>query len=97
MSGKNFHLIHPSAEIKNAVLQTVRGAFEYQGQKCSALSRLYAPASLWNNGFKDALLTEVAKLKVGPPQDWTNFIGPVMCVHRFTSSILLRSDIGDLS
>ena len=95
--GKNFHLIHPSAEIKNAVLQTVRGAFEYQGQKCSALSRLYAPASLWNNGFKDALLTEVAKLKVGPPQDWTNFIGPVMYVRRFTYSIFLESDISNLS
>ncbi|CAL1700066.1 unnamed protein product [Somion occarium] len=75
--GKNFHLIHPSAEVKNAVLQTVRGAFEYQGQKCSALSRLYVPSSAWN-GFKEQLLTEVAKLKVGPPQDWTNFIGPVI-------------------
>ena len=50
------------------------------GQKCSALSRLYIASSLWNNGFKDQLLAEVAKLKVGGPQDFTNFIGPVMYV-----------------
>ncbi|GJE87410.1 delta-1-pyrroline-5-carboxylate dehydrogenase [Phanerochaete sordida] len=76
--GKNFHLIHKSAELRNAVSQTVRGAFEYQGQKCSALSRLYIASSLWNSGFKEQLLTEVAKLKVGAPQEWTNFIGPVI-------------------
>ncbi|RDX53721.1 delta-1-pyrroline-5-carboxylate dehydrogenase [Polyporus arcularius HHB13444] len=76
--GKNFHLIHPSAEIKNAVMQTVRGAFEYQGQKCSALSRLYVASSVWKAGFKDLLLAEVAKLKVGPVTDFTNFIGPVI-------------------
>ena len=57
---------------------TVRGAFEYQGQKCSALSRLYVASSLWNGGFKEQLLAEVAKLKVGAPQDWANFIGPVI-------------------
>ena len=51
--GKNFHLVHPSAEPRNAVMQTVRGAFEYQGQKCSALSRLYVASSLWNGGFKE--------------------------------------------
>ncbi len=78
--GKNFHLVHPSAEIKNAVMQTVRGAFEYQGQKCSALSRLYVASSVWKAGFKDLLLAEVAKLKVGPVTDFTNFIGPVMYV-----------------
>ncbi|EMD40391.1 delta-1-pyrroline-5-carboxylate dehydrogenase [Gelatoporia subvermispora B] len=76
--GKNFHLIHSSAEIKNAVMQTIRGAFEYQGQKCSALSRAYISSSVWNAGFKEQLLEEVAKLKVGPPQDFSNFIGPVI-------------------
>lgn len=76
--GKNFHLIHPSAELKNAVLQSVRSAFEYQGQKCSALSRLYVPSSLWKNGFKDLLLSEVAKIKVGPVTDPGNFMGPVI-------------------
>ncbi|OBZ70478.1 Delta-1-pyrroline-5-carboxylate dehydrogenase [Grifola frondosa] len=76
--GKNFHLVHSSAEIKNAVMQSVRGAFEYQGQKCSALSRLYVSSSVWNAGFKEQLVAEVAKLKVGPAQDFTNFIGPVI-------------------
>ncbi|KAH9030126.1 delta-1-pyrroline-5-carboxylate dehydrogenase [Lactarius pseudohatsudake] len=76
--GKNFHVIHKSAEIRNAVLQSVRGAFEYQGQKCSALSRLYVSASLWKGGFKDSFLEEIAKIKVGPPQDFSNFLGPVI-------------------
>lgn len=61
----------------------MRAAFEYQGQKCSALSRLYVPSSLWNNGFKDQLLEEVAKLKVGSYKDFTAFIGPVMYVSSF--------------
>ena len=50
------------------------------GQKCSALSRLYVPTSLWASGFKDQLLAEVRKIKVGPPQDFGNFMGPVMFV-----------------
>jgi len=48
------------------------------GQKCSALSRLYVASSVWNQGFKDQLLDEVVKIKVGPPQDWSSFMGPVM-------------------
>ncbi|KAG6836153.1 hypothetical protein H0H93_010882 [Arthromyces matolae] len=76
--GKNFHVVHKSAEIRNAVLQSVRGAFEYQGQKCSALSRLYVSSSVWNNGFKDQLLSEIAKIKVGSPLDFSNFMGPVI-------------------
>ncbi|KAF5371286.1 hypothetical protein D9758_004244 [Tetrapyrgos nigripes] len=62
--GKNWHLVHESAEVRNAVNQAVRGAFEYQGQKCSALSRLYVSLSLWNKsgGFKDILLGEVKKI-----------------------------------
>ena len=65
------------------MLQSVRSAFEYQGQKCSALSRLYVSASVWNGGFKGQLLGEIAKIKVGPPQDFTNFMGPVMCASLF--------------
>jgi 1-pyrroline-5-carboxylate dehydrogenase len=76
--GKNFHVIHKSAEIRNAVLQSIRGGFEYQGQKCSALSRLYVSSSLWSSGFKDLLLSEVAKIKVGSPSDFSNFMGPVI-------------------
>ncbi len=75
--GKNFHLIHRSADISNAVTNTIRGAFEYQGQKCSATSRAYVPASMWKE-FKSQLLSETEKLKVGGPEDFGNFIGPVI-------------------
>lgn len=75
--GKNFHLIHSSADVENAAIQTVRGAFEYQGQKCSATSRTYVPKSLWPQ-FKEKIATETAALKVGPPTDHQNFIGPVI-------------------
>ncbi|TIA25377.1 delta-1-pyrroline-5-carboxylate dehydrogenase 1 [Aureobasidium pullulans] len=75
--GKNFHLIHPSADVDNAVINTVRGAFEYQGQKCSATSRAYFPASLWSS-VKAGLISETEKLKIGDPEDYSNFIGPVI-------------------
>ena len=75
--GKNFHVIHNSAALENAVFQTVRGAFEYQGQKCSATSRAYVPASI-SSKFKDLLISETKKLKVGPPTEFPNFIGPVI-------------------
>lgn len=75
--GKNFHLIHKSADLQNAVVQTVRGAFEYQGQKCSACSRLYVPASMWDE-FRKQLVAHVEKLKMGPPEEFGNFIGPVI-------------------
>ncbi|KAH9903935.1 delta-1-pyrroline-5-carboxylate dehydrogenase 1 [Xylariomycetidae sp. FL2044] len=75
--GKNFHLVHPSADINNAVVQTVRGAFEYQGQKCSATSRLYVPKSIWPE-FKEKLIEQTSALKVGEPSDPQNFIGPVI-------------------
>ncbi|KAI0758081.1 delta-1-pyrroline-5-carboxylate dehydrogenase [Fomes fomentarius] len=95
--GKNFHLVHSSADIKNAVNQTVRGAFEYQGQKCSALSRLYISSTVWNAGFKDQLLNEIAKLKVGPPTDFTNFVGPVIgkpAFDKITGYIKKAKDAG---
>ncbi|KAI9851800.1 MAG: 1-pyrroline-5-carboxylate dehydrogenase [Thelocarpon superellum] len=75
--GKNFHLVHRSADVDNAVINTVRGAFEYQGQKCSATSRAYVPTSIWP-AFKARLVEEIQKLKVGDPQDFGNFIGPVI-------------------
>ncbi|KAG9958037.1 delta-1-pyrroline-5-carboxylate dehydrogenase 1, partial [Aureobasidium melanogenum] len=75
--GKNFHLVHPSADVNNAVINTVRGAFEYQGQKCSATSRAYIPASLWSS-VKEGLISETEKLKIGDPEDYSNFIGPVI-------------------
>lgn len=80
--GKNFHLVHASADIDNAVFQTIRGSFEYSGQKCSATSRLYVPASI-AKAFKAKLIQEVEKLRVGPPQDFTNFLGPVIHEESF--------------
>ncbi|KAI8873666.1 delta-1-pyrroline-5-carboxylate dehydrogenase [Ramicandelaber brevisporus] len=75
--GKNFHLLHPTADVKLAVAQTIRSAFEYQGQKCSACSRAYVPASLWP-AFQDGIVAEHARIKVGPVHDFTNFVGPVI-------------------
>ena len=75
--GKNFHLIHSSADPENAAINTVRGAFEYQGQKCSATSRAYFPSSTWSK-IKPRLIEETEKLKIGDPQEFGNFIGPVI-------------------
>ncbi|KAL2212064.1 delta-1-pyrroline-5-carboxylate dehydrogenase 1 [Sarocladium strictum] len=80
--GKNFHLIHPSADIENAAIQTVRGAFEFQGQKCSATSRIYVPKSIWPE-FKEKLVSETEKLKIGSPLEHENFIGPVIHAGSF--------------
>lgn len=77
--GKNFHVIHSSADVSNAAINTVRGAFEYQGQKCSATSRAYVPKSLWP-AFKEQVISETEKLKIGGVTDHANFIGPV--IHR---------------
>ena len=75
--GKNFHLVHQSADLRNAVVQTVRGAFEYQGQKCSATSRVYVAASVADE-FARQVADEAAQIKVGAPTDFTNFCGPVI-------------------
>lgn len=80
--GKNFHLVHKSADVTNAAVQTVRGAFEYQGQKCSATSRAYVPRSLWPE-FKEKLVAEVEALKVGEPWAYEHFVGPVIHTHSF--------------
>ena len=78
-SGKNFHLVHPSADISNAVKHTIRASFEYSGQKCSACSRIYIPKSKADQFFTE-IKTELSKLKMGAPEDFQNFIGPV--IHR---------------
>ncbi|KAK4506578.1 hypothetical protein PRZ48_000310 [Zasmidium cellare] len=75
--GKNFHLVHRSADVQNAVINTIRGAFEFQGQKCSATSRAYFPRSLWEQA-KPLLIEETKKLKIGSPEQFDNFIGPVI-------------------
>ncbi|KAE8394446.1 Aldehyde/histidinol dehydrogenase [Aspergillus alliaceus] len=79
-SGKNFHLVHNSADILSAVNHTIRGAFEYQGQKCSATSRLYLPESRAEE-FLTALTAGVKDITIGSPdQDFEAFMGPV--IHR---------------
>lgn len=78
--GKNFHLIHPSADIKNAALKTLRAGFEYQGQKCSALSRVYVPASAAEK-FKAILVAETKKISMG--DKFTDFAGPVISSTAF--------------
>jgi 1-pyrroline-5-carboxylate dehydrogenase len=80
--GKNFHLVHRSADVDNAVYNTVRGAFEYQGQKCSATSRVYVPSSLWAE-FKEKLVTATNALKMGPADDARNFVGPLIHAAAF--------------
>lgn len=80
--GKNFHLVHASADVGNAAAQTVRGAFEFQGQKCSATSRLYAPRSLWPE-IRDRIVAEVGALRQGVPWDPVNFAGPVIHADAF--------------
>ncbi len=62
--GKNFHFVHSSADLDAVAAATVRGAFEYQGQKCSATSRLYVPQSKWPS-LKDKLQAHLEKLKLG--------------------------------
>ena len=69
-----------NTKVRSSATRTVAFLNFYTGQKCSALSRLYVASSVWNSGFKDQFLEEIAKIKVGPPQDWSNFMGPVMCV-----------------
>ena len=76
-SGKNFHLIHQSADISNAVKHTVRASFEYAGQKCSACSRIYIPRSKSEQFFTE-IKQELSKLRMGPPEDFQNFINPVI-------------------
>ncbi|GAB1218538.1 hypothetical protein ATERTT37_007797 [Aspergillus terreus] len=82
-SGKNFHLIHNSADIPSAVNHTIRGAFEYQGQKCSATSRVYVPESRAEE-FIAALTAGVKDITIGSPdKDLEAFMGPVIHKESF--------------
>jgi 1-pyrroline-5-carboxylate dehydrogenase len=75
--GKDFVLVHASADPRTVKTALTRGAFEYQGQKCSAASRAYLPRGLWN-GIKDEFLGEVESLTAGPVTDLANFMGAVI-------------------
>ena len=75
--GKDFIMVHPSANVKQVVANSIRGAFEFQGQKCSAASRAYYPKSLWP-AIKEEMAAELATIKQGSPQDFSNFVTAVI-------------------
>jgi 1-pyrroline-5-carboxylate dehydrogenase len=75
--GKDFVLVHPDANAKQVATALSRGAFEYQGQKCSAASRAYIPSNLWP-AVKEELLQQVSSFKMGPVEDFRNFINAVI-------------------
>ncbi len=82
--GKNFVFAHCSADVDALVVALLRGAFEYQGQKCSAASRAYIPESIWPD-VKDRLLDQMKQMKMGDPADFSNFINAVIDKAAFTS------------
>ena len=75
--GKDFIVAHPSADVDAVATAIVRGSFEYQGQKCSAASRVYAPKSMWPE-LRERLETQVAELRMGDVADFSNFMGAVI-------------------
>jgi len=75
--GKDFVMVHQSAEPKAVAVALGRGAFEYQGQKCSAASRAYLPKSIWNQ-VRDHLLADLKAMKMGSTEDFSNFINAVI-------------------
>jgi 1-pyrroline-5-carboxylate dehydrogenase len=75
--GKDFIVAHPSADGDAVATAILRGAFEYQGQKCSAASRVYAPSNLWP-ALKEKLAEEAATIRVGDVADFSNFMGAVI-------------------
>lgn len=80
--GKDYVLAHPSSCPKEVAVALTRGAFEYQGQKCSAASRAYIPASLWSQ-VKDYMATDLASIKMGSPEDPSNFVSSVISESSF--------------
>jgi 1-pyrroline-5-carboxylate dehydrogenase len=82
--GKDFILAHPSADARAVATAIVRGGFEYQGQKCSAASRIYLPQSRWPE-IETELMAQMDELKMGPPEDFTNFINAVIDRAAFES------------
>ena len=75
--GKDFIMAHKSAEAKSLAVALSRGAFEYQGQKCSAASRAYIPSNLWKE-VKTYVLEDLKSMKMGPTEDFTNYINAVI-------------------
>lgn len=82
--GKDFVMVHKSADAKEVATGIVRGAFEYQGQKCSAASRAYVPSNLWDD-VKKFMLDDLKTFRMGPTEDFGNFINAVIDEKAFNS------------
>jgi len=80
--GKDFIVAHPSADAEAVATAIVRGSFEYQGQKCSAASRIFAPSNLWPQ-IRDRVVEDVATIRVGDVADFGNFMGAVIDAGSF--------------
>jgi 1-pyrroline-5-carboxylate dehydrogenase len=80
--GKDFIVAHPSADIEALAVAAVRGGFEFQGQKCSAPSRIYVPRSLWNR-TRDLMVSMIEDIRMGDIQDFRNFMGAVIDERAF--------------
>jgi 1-pyrroline-5-carboxylate dehydrogenase len=82
--GKDFVFAHASADVAALATALTRGAFEYQGQKCSAASRAFVPASLWP-AVQERLLRQITEIRIGDPTDFTNFMGAVIDANAFAT------------
>jgi 1-pyrroline-5-carboxylate dehydrogenase len=82
--GKDFIVAHPSADPQAVATAIVRGSFEYQGQKCSAASRVYAPSNLWPQ-IREVLERDVSEIAVGDVEDFRNFMGAVIDKSSFAT------------
>ncbi len=80
--GKDFIVAHPSADAAAVATAILRGSFEYQGQKCSAASRVFAPASLWPQ-VREQVVDEIGEMKMGDVADFSNFVGAVIDASSF--------------
>ena len=81
--GKDFIIAHPSADVQELAVAIARGGYEYQGQKCSAASRIYVPRSLWPD-VRDRVVAMMREMKVGDVRDFRNFMGAVIDRKSFT-------------
>jgi len=82
--GKDFHFMHNSADVDNFVYNTMRAAFEYQGQKCSACSRAYIPKSLWPQ-IKEKMISIAKEFKMGQSDDFSSFVSAVIDKNSFNN------------
>ncbi len=92
--GKDFIMAHPSSDVEALVTALVRGAFEYQGQKCSAASRAYIPSNIADE-VKERLVAELKTLKMGPVDDFTNFINAVIDERSYNSIVKYIDGVND--